>query len=67
MDQGFLFFFPGHFVVNFGDDFDNVRRGTVQHSLPDFAQSMDAGDCALGFGAFASDAENELGHHMEKV
>jgi len=28
---------------------------------------MDAGDCALGFGAFASDAENKLGYHMEKV
>jgi len=28
---------------------------------------MDAGNCALGFGAFASDAENKLGHHMEKV
>jgi len=35
--------------------------------LPNFAQAVDAGDCASGFGAFASDAENKLGHNMIKV
>jgi hypothetical protein len=57
----------GHFVVNLRDNFNYVRWGKIEHSLPDFAQTMDAGNCASGFGAFASDAENELGHNMIKV
>jgi len=28
---------------------------------------MDAGDCALSFGASASNAEHILRHHMEKL
>jgi len=28
---------------------------------------VDAGDGASGFGAFASDAKNELGHYVEKI
>ena len=67
MDQSFLFFFLGHFVVNLRDDFDGVGGWKVQNSLPYFAYTMDAGDCAFGFGAFASDAKNELWHNVEKV
>jgi hypothetical protein len=32
--------------------------------LPDFAQTMDAGDGAACFAASATHAENELGHDM---
>jgi hypothetical protein len=67
MDQGFLLVFFGHSVVNLGDDFDCVRRGKVQNSLPDFAQAVYTRDCTFGFGASASHAENELRHNMEKL
>ena len=67
MDQGFLVLFLGHLIVNLGYDFNRVRGWKVQHSLPDSAQTVNAGNRASGFGTFAPDAKHELGNHMEQL
>ena len=67
MNQRSLFIFRGHHVKNLGDNLDGVGRRKVQHALPNLAQPVDSCDCAPCLGAFASHAENELGHHMVEL